>query len=90
MPLLEVNETALIGISTPQGAANFYSELTELRDDRGRHVFNVVKVGMVCERCLGTERESLCNHPSGDRPEWKPEETLDKVGTVPVPNPAPV
>lgn len=82
VPLLEVNETALICISTPLGAWNFYSEFTELRDHNGKHVFNVIKVGMVCARCLGTEREAECNHPTGDRPEWKPEETLDKVRAI--------
>jgi len=78
-PLLEVNDTALICISTPLGAWNFYSEFTEYKYDNGKHVFNVKKVGMVCERCLGTEHEASCNHPTGDRPEWKPEEALDKM-----------
>lgn len=41
VPLMEVRGTATIGISTPLGAWNFYSELTELRDERGKRVFNV-------------------------------------------------
>jgi hypothetical protein len=41
VPLMEVKGTATIAISTPLGAWNFYSELTELRDERGKLVFNV-------------------------------------------------
>lgn len=41
LPLMEVEGTALICISTPQGSFNFYSELTEIRDDKGKLVFNV-------------------------------------------------
>ena len=82
VPLMEVGGTATICISTPLSSWNFYSELTEVRDDRGRLVFNVIKVGMVCERCRGTEREDQCTHPSGDRPDWKPEDNLEKVKAI--------
>jgi len=82
VPLMEVAGTATICISTPVGSWNFYSELTELRDDRGDLLFNVIKVGMVCDRCKGTEREDECNHPTGDRPEWKPDDTFEKVKAI--------
>ena len=82
VPLMEVQGTATICISTPAGTWNFYSELTELRDDRGDLVFNVIQVGMVCDRCKGTEREHECQHPTGDRPEWKPDDTFDKVKAI--------
>lgn len=41
VPLMEVENTATICISTPLGSFNFYSELTKIRDDKGRLVFNV-------------------------------------------------
>lgn len=41
VPLMEVENTATICISTPLGSFNFYSELTQIRDDKGRLVFNV-------------------------------------------------
>lgn len=71
VPLMEMEDTATICISTPNGSFNFYSELLELRDDRGDLLFNVIKVGTVCHRCLGTDREKNCNHPTGDKPDWK-------------------
>lgn len=41
VPLMEVEGTATICISTPLDQFNFYSELTDLKDNKGRHVFNV-------------------------------------------------
>lgn len=41
VPLMEVAGTATICISTPLGSFNFYSELTQVRDDKGKLVFNV-------------------------------------------------
>lgn len=41
VPLLEVKDTALICISTPLDSWNFYSQLTEVRDEKGRRLFNV-------------------------------------------------
>lgn len=45
VPLMEVEGTATICISTPLDEFNFYSELTDLKDDKGRHVFNVKHIG---------------------------------------------
>ena len=41
VPLMEVEGTATICISTPLDEFNFYSALTDLKDEKGRHVFNV-------------------------------------------------
>jgi len=81
VPLMEMRGAATICISTPVSSWNFYTELTEIRDDKGELLFNVIKVGMVCGRCEGTERESECTHPTGDRPEWKTE-TSEKVRAI--------
>ena len=79
VPLMQMRGTATICISTPIGTWNFYSELTELADDSGKPVFNVIKVAMACERCAGTERETFCTHPKASRPDWIPPESYDKV-----------
>ena len=81
VPLMEMRGAATICISTPVSTWNFYTELTEIRDDRGELLFDVIKVGMVCDRCAGTEHESDCTHPTSDRPEWKTE-TSEKVRAI--------
>lgn len=44
VPLMEVDKTATICISTPLGKFNFYTELTDTRDEHGRRVFNVLEI----------------------------------------------
>jgi len=41
VPLMEVEGTATICISTPLGSFNFYSELTRITDDKGKPIFKV-------------------------------------------------
>ena len=82
VPLMEVRGTATICISTPLGSWNFYSELTEIRDDKGRLLFNVIRVGMSCRRCKRAGKEDTCNHPSVNRPEWKSEDGFAKVKAI--------
>jgi hypothetical protein len=79
VPLLEM-EAALICISTPLGSFNFYSELTELRDDKGNYLFNVIKVSMICDECAGKPNEHECQHKiNAYRPPWKP---ISKFGLM--------
>ena len=81
VPLLTVRGTATICISTPLGSWNFYSELTELRNDRGERLFNVMKVGMACNACKGTPNEDECPHGGGQRPMWQLDD-FDKVAAI--------
>ena len=59
VPLMEVEGTATICISTPLGQFNFYSELTEVRDENGRRIFNVLHIPGTCKECGGA---SICEH----------------------------
>ena len=45
VPLMEVQNTAMICISTPLGTTNFYTALTQIVDDKGQPIFNVQKIG---------------------------------------------
>ena len=74
IPLLELKTTALIGISTPSDSTNFYSELTELKDEAGESIFNVLKEGMICDECLGKPNAEDCPHRLQDKPPWKSQE----------------
>lgn len=69
----------MICISTPLDSFNFYSELTDVKDENGNHIFNVIKVGMVCEKCKRTEHPEKCMHKIAERPAWKDK---DKFSTV--------
>ena len=72
VPLLGVRDTALIGISTPLDANNFYSELVQSVKPDGSPLFNVVTIRLLCEDCEKAGRMQ-CPH-NVDVPPWKSSE----------------
>ena len=48
LPLLEMETTSLICISTPQDSTNFYSVMFKMKDPSGETMFNTVEISMVC------------------------------------------
>ena len=65
VPLLEVENTALICISTPQDSMNFYSEMFTLKTPDGKPLFNTLEVSLVCAACKASENPERCPHMSG-------------------------
>ena len=48
IPLLGVNGTSIVAISTPLGEDNWYSDLIQKRRDDGTQLFNVIQYSLVC------------------------------------------
>ena len=72
VPILELKNTALLAISTPMDEFNFYSKLTELKDDKGLPFFNTIKAGRICKQCSLLPHEEMlkCDHVK-DTAHWK-------------------
>ena len=79
VPLLELDTTALIGISTPQDDQNFYSEMFELKDAKGDLFFNTISIGLVCDKCKKGPDPTGCTHMTQWIPPWKSVDKLDMV-----------
>lgn len=79
VPLLEMDTTALIAISTPQDKQNFYSEMFELKDARGEPFFRTIKVSLICEKCQAAGKGSSCTHNLDLIPPWKSAGKLEMV-----------
>ena len=79
VPLLEMDTTALIGISTPQDSQNFYSEMFELKDATGCNFFRTIRVSLVCKACEDAGKGSECTHNQDLIPPWKSAAKLDLV-----------
>ena len=79
VPLLEMDTTALIGISTPQDSQNFYSEMFELKDATGQNFFRTIRVSLVCQACQDAGKGSECTHNQDLIPPWKSAAKLDLV-----------
>jgi hypothetical protein len=74
LPVLSEKKIALIGISTPEGEDNMMTELITKVDKNsptGKLLFNVVRMGFVCDACRTAGLEMSCNHHSDRTPPWK-------------------
>lgn len=82
VPLLELETTALICISTPQESTNFYSLMFEMKDPAGNPLFNQQKIEMVCEDCKRGPNPQDCTHMKHLLPRWKSSGKQDMVRQI--------
>lgn len=64
VPILQMKNTSLLALSSPEGSSNYFSRLINLKDPRGEPFFVVCNCFMICEDCRKLERDEqiLCNH----------------------------
>lgn len=82
VPLLELETTALICISTPQDSSNFYSMMFEMVDQAGEKLFNQIQISMVCEDCKAGPHPEKCTHMKHLLPKWKSGGKQDMVRQI--------
>ena len=82
VPLLELETTALICISTPQDSNNFYSMMFEMVDAAGDKLFNQIQISMVCEDCKLSAHPEKCTHMKHLLPKWKSGGKQDMVRQI--------
>ena len=70
VPLLSMQSSVLLCISTLLDGANHYSKMIALRDASGRPVFRSIQISLVCDACLATDSPELCRHKLGSLPRW--------------------
>lgn len=71
VPLLGVNNTAIVAISTPLGEDNFYTGLINKRTENGDRLFNVIQFSLVCDACRAKGIATECQHKADILPPWK-------------------
>lgn len=72
-PLLLVEHTALIGITTPMEEGNGYNMMMDLTYEDGSPMFNTIRISLICDPC----REAGivdCPHNKHEIPPWKRDE----------------
>lgn len=73
LPLLEVDRTSMLAISTPspEGDMNFYQTMLDATDKAGKPLFRVERIEMACQACKDAGVASECKHMESFRPPWK-------------------
>ena len=82
VPLLGVKDTCVLGISTPLDDTNFYSQMTEMKQEDGKTpLFNVITISLICEECAGKDLQGqiTCPHKQNEIPPWKTQRRQDLV-----------
>jgi len=60
LPVAQQELTCLIGTTTPQGSDNIVSQMTTCKDEKGKEIFGLVRLGKPCEECK--KKRILCTH----------------------------
>ena len=82
VPLLELETTALICISTPMGTDNFYSQMFQMKDAAGKKLFNSIELSLVCDECKAGPNPADCTHMKHLLPRWKSGAKNDMVRQI--------
>jgi hypothetical protein len=72
----------ILGISSPQNEDNYYSALTNLKDENDEYIFKNVNVKMACDACMRANKAIDCIHKQDVLPPWKDaakQEILKKI-----------
>lgn len=71
VPLLEMEQTSLICISTILESFNFYSRLLDLSDGDGNSLFETLRFELICEACKASDAPEKCTHMLHLVPRWQ-------------------
>lgn len=82
-PLLGMEESVLLMISSPLDSFNFFTKLIDIRDRiTGQPIFLVARMLLVCDRCRRLGRPHLCKHRMKFLPPWKSESRQDIMAEI--------
>lgn len=85
LPMLGVNHTACLAISTPSDDDNnLYTRMFQMKDDKGNPLFYSIDVGLICKACLesGDDRAKRCSHNSQRLPSWKSGSRMNRMKAI--------
>ena len=88
MPLLSMQDSVLLCISTILDSGNHYSKMMEMTDAYGKKVFETIQITLVCDDCLKTEHPERCRHKLASMPRWLSSQKVETVRQLLAEDPA--
>jgi hypothetical protein len=85
VPLLGVEGTAVLAISTPdESDGNYYSLLMDLQDpdDQSKPLFKTIRIGLACDACVAANTAATCTHRQQLVPPWKSNQRQNKMRKI--------
>lgn len=82
-PLMSVELTTFIAISTLTSDINFYSRLIQMRDDiTGAPIFSCISVQLACADCIAEGKAHSCKHLLHLVPRWQSSSKHERLRKV--------
>jgi hypothetical protein len=81
VPLMTVDHTAMLAISSPGDEFNYYSILQDLKNQYGEPLFKNIQIGLGCDKCR-LAGEDKCPHSLKRLPAWKSEGRHELVRAI--------
>lgn len=81
VPLLTVEHTAMLAITSPGDELNYISIIQDLKNASGEPLFYNIKIGLSCAKCIDAGINN-CPHALKRLPAWKSESRHDMVRAV--------
>jgi hypothetical protein len=81
VPLMTVDHTALLAISSPGDEHNYYSILQDLKNQHGEPLFLNIRIGLACDKCIDANIDK-CPHVLKRLPAWKSEGRHELVRAI--------
>lgn len=69
-PILGMETTALVAISTIKSSENWYTQFLELKGPSGRPLMNTYKFFLSCDDCIDRGVAASCTHKYHELPSW--------------------
>jgi len=88
VPLLSMQQSVLLCISTILDSGNHYSKMMEMVDDYGHPIFESIKITLVCDDCLKTDHPEKCRHKLASMPRWLSSAKVETVRALLAEDPA--
>lgn len=79
VPLLAMQSSCLLCISTLLERGNHYSRMFELKSATGDPLFETMTISLVCEACMKTDAPEKCTHMLHEMPRWLSSQKLETV-----------
>jgi len=82
LPLISMNNFAILGISTPSDEANYYSQLLDLKNAEGIPLFVTLRIEQACARCIASGKPERCRHKLHLMPVWRNAESQKTLQAI--------
>ena len=88
VPLLSMQQSVLLCISTILDSGNHYSKMMEMTDAFGAKIFETIQITLVCDDCLKTDHPEKCRHKLASMPRWLSSKKVETVRALLAEDPA--